>query len=148
MALPVRCPRCSARRIEGVDTCPRCQWRFASEAPTPPPAQRPSAPSATSWRAQDPSPADKLAPGSSQPVRVQIEAMDRRTVARFSLAAFQVRCLGTLGGCLGMLIGAFAGSVVAAGLTHNAFMSFPGFIVGAMVGMVVGILVSLRLMAR
>ena len=69
-------------------------------------------------------------------------------MARFSLAAFQVRCLGTVGGCLGMLVGAFAGSIVSAGLTHNAFMSFPGFVVGALVGTAVGIFVSLRAMAK
>jgi hypothetical protein len=105
-------------------------------------------PAATTWRAQDPSPAGKVEPGSNQPVRVQIEAMDRRTMARFSLAAFQVRCLGTVGGCLGMLVGAFAGSVVAAGLTHNAFMTFPGVMIGALVGAAVGVFISLRVMAR
>ena len=25
-----RCPRCSARRIDGTDVCARCQWRFAT----------------------------------------------------------------------------------------------------------------------
>lgn len=30
-----RCPRCSARRVEGSDVCPRCQWRFATPAPAP-----------------------------------------------------------------------------------------------------------------
>lgn len=30
-----RCPRCSARRVEGSDTCARCQWRFAIPAAAP-----------------------------------------------------------------------------------------------------------------
>lgn len=44
MVAPERCPRCSARRVEGIDTCPRCQWRFVIQPTTP---ARP-APSATS----------------------------------------------------------------------------------------------------
>lgn len=32
--------RCSARRVEGSDVCPRCQWRFAIPAPAPAPAPR------------------------------------------------------------------------------------------------------------
>lgn len=74
--------------------------------------------------------------------------MDRRTMARFSLAAFQVRCLGTAGGCLGAVVGAFAGSIIAVDLSHNALMGFPGLMVGAFVGIFVGIFVALRMMAR
>lgn len=77
-----------------------------------------------------------------------MEAMDRRTIARFSLAAFQVRCLGTVGGCLGMVVGAFLGSVVAADLGHSALLLVPGLRFGAMIGAAVGIFVSLQLLAR
>jgi hypothetical protein len=74
--------------------------------------------------------------------------MDRRTMAGWSLAAFQVRCLGTIGGCAGMAIGAFVGFVAAGALTDNAFMALPGLMIGAAIGVAAGIFVSLRMMAR
>ena len=134
--LPTRCPRCSSLRIEGVDTCPRCQWRYVAEPAAPSP-----------WVAPNSAAPNPRQPGPES-VSVQLQAPDRRMLARLSLAAFQVRCLGATGGCLGMLIGAFAGSVIAAGLTHNAAVTFLGLLVGVIAGMLAGMFVALRLMAR
>jgi hypothetical protein len=132
-----RCPRCSARRIEGVDTCPRCQWRFAPDTSAPAPSSQ--------WVAPNDKP---LVTPPRQPVPVQLQPMDRRAIAGWSLAAFQVRCLGTVGGCAGMASGAVVGFVVAGALTNNAFLALPGLVIGAVIGVAVGIFVSLRMMAR
>jgi hypothetical protein len=83
-----------------------------------------------------------------RPVPVQIQPMDRRTMAGWSLAAFQIRCLGTVGGCAGMAIGAFVGFTAAGALTNNALMAIPGLVVGALIGVAAGAFVSLRMMAR
>lgn len=139
--LPVRCPRCSSLRIEGLDTCPRCQWRYVPETV--------ATPLGSEWVA----PASAAPPGqqvghAAAPVPVSLQSMDRRTMARWSLAALQLRCLGTLGGCAGMLVGAFVGLTVGGALTSNGFVAILGLFVGAIVGAGAGMLVALRLMAR
>ena len=136
-SLPTRCPRCASRRIEGVATCPRCQWRYVAETAAGP----------SQWVTLTP-PASERSEAASQPVSVKLEAMDRRAIARWSLAAFQVRCLGATGGCVGIIVGTFVGLVVTGALTHNALLTIPGLFIGGLVGMWAGILVALRLMAR
>ena len=126
MSDPERCPRCAARRIEGVDTCPRCQWRF-TETATPPPGPTPSRP---------------------EPIRVQNEAMDRRALARMSANAMQVRCLGTAGGCLGSILGAILGFYISTIVTQNALIGVVGALVGFAGGAWLGFFLALRLLAR
>ena len=69
-------------------------------------------------------------------------------MAGWSLAALQVRCLGTAGGCIGAAIGAFLGFSVVGAMTSNFLLAISGLPVGALIGMLVGLFVSLRLMAR
>ena len=82
------------------------------------------------------------------PTQVQLQPMDRRAMAKWSLAAMQVRCLGTMGGCAGMFIGAVIGLWLAAAATHNAFATVPGLLLGAFIGLWVGIFVALKVAAR
>jgi hypothetical protein len=74
--------------------------------------------------------------------------MDRRGLARWSLAALQVRCLGTAGGCIGMVIGALVGIWLATAATHNALALIPGGFIGAFVGLWAGMFIALRMMSR
>jgi hypothetical protein len=69
-------------------------------------------------------------------------------MARWSLAAFQFRCLGTAGGCAGLVIGGLIGLWLAAALTHSWIALIPGLFGGAMIGTFVGMWVALKLMAR
>jgi hypothetical protein len=155
MALPTRCPRCAARRVEGLDTCPKCQWRYTI-GPTPTPAS-PWAGPTVAPRLDEPKPADywvrpkgaaQPPPTASTPTLVQLQPMDRRAMARWSYAALQVRCLGAMGGCLGVVVGAFVGTWVSAAATQNAFAVVPGLMFGAFIGMWVGIFMALRIVAR
>lgn len=69
-------------------------------------------------------------------------------MAGWSLAVLQVRCLGTMGGCLGMAVGAIAGLWLAGAITDSAFALIPGAVIGAFIGTIVGLFVALRMMAR
>ena len=82
------------------------------------------------------------------PVPVRLEPMGRRDVARWSLAALQVRCLGTLGGCVGIAIGAVVGVTVAGAMTHSALALVPGALIGGFIGLWAGMFIALRVMSR
>jgi hypothetical protein len=80
-------------------------------------------------------------------VPIRIEPLDRKMVARTSLALFQVRCLGTIGGIVGFLLGVLLVPAVLSLLTHNAVLALIGVPVGAIIGITLGIGLTLKILA-
>ena len=59
----------------------------------------------------------------------------------------QVRCLGTAGGCVGILVGAFLGLIVGAG-SGNFLVAIMAIALGAFFGGWAGMYLSLHLMSK
>lgn len=145
MSTALRCPRCSARRIEGEATCAQCGWRFEhvtkSANRAPPPRDPTTSSSPPAIRGQ------VVTPWAPPPQSVWIEPYDRRTVAKASLAAFQVRCLGTIGGMIGFVVGVLFVPLLLVALTHNAFVGLLGVPIGAVIGIALGIGLTLKILS-
>ena len=71
---------------------------------------------------------------------------DRQTIARVSRAALDVRCLGTLGGLVGMVLGFFVGGYV--GLALGGAMLVITLPVGLLLGAYLGMRAALGWAAR
>jgi membrane-associated PAP2 superfamily phosphatase len=65
-----------------------------------------------------------------------------------SLSIFQVSCLGTIGGFVGLLIGAAVVPAFFAWFGYSPIVALLGVPIGAVVGLILGIVISLQLMAR
>jgi hypothetical protein len=137
MALPVRCPRCAARRIEGVATCPRCQWRFEPEPASPASATRPVYNAAAAkWIAPDP-PTPPVQPVSNDRRPGGMHAFLRLLLTIWTIAYPVVACSPLLIGAAAGGSGAAEGGFVS--LVVGGFLFAP-WIVGVIV---LGILVVL-----
>jgi DNA-directed RNA polymerase subunit RPC12/RpoP len=122
-----RCPRCGSRRIEGDVTCPRCGWRF----------EVPQAAATTG----EPAPPITF-------VEIRPDPFERRQVARWVLALFEISVFTSLAGLIGWGIGGSIGSWLA-GAIGNDFggILLSGLIWGAVAG-TLAIYATLRYMAR
>ena len=149
------CPRCGTRRPDAFQWCRKCGLDFekaergqfpADMRPTPtagpPPTsdvQRVPPPIQHSQQWQQP----------TQPYVPQVDVRpvnDRKNMARWTANALDVRCGGTAGGCLGMLVGfllfGYFGAVIG-GVAPLLLIPL-----GVVIGLFVGMRVALGLMAR
>lgn len=79
--------------------------------------------------------------------QVRIEPWDTKTIARASASVMQVRCLGTAGGCLGLVLGGFIGLVLGSA-TGSFVMAIIGVPLGAFAGAWLAIFLTFKLIAR
>lgn len=97
----VRCPRCQSRRIEGDETCPKCGWRFQ-----PP-------------RLADYGVAREAPPESTTIVQIRPDPFERRQVARWILAAFEVTILVSVAFVVGASLAGILAALVANALGND-----------------------------
>jgi hypothetical protein len=124
------CPRCGVRRPDGLRWCRKCGFDFENP---PKPDPQPSVPR----------------PGPDTPLqRIDLRPVgDRRAIAEWTRDAFTVRCLGTVGGLIGMFLGFLVFAAIGGALNAGLLSVFLAFI-GIPVGFVLGVRLSLGLLAK
>jgi hypothetical protein len=126
------CPRCGVARSDAFRWCRKCGFDF----------QNPPKPDATS--SAPPSVQPNAAPPST---RIDVRPVgDRQAMAQWSRDAWDVRCLATLGGLIGIVLGFFVFISLGAMLHAGLFSIILGFI-GVPVGFFLGVRIVLSMMA-
>ena len=123
------CPRCGSRRPDAFRWCRKCGFDFQNP---PKPDVAASVPPVV----------------ADQPQRIDVRPIgDRRAMAQFSRDVIDIRCLGTIGGILGAIVGFLAlgtlGVIFNLG-SAGALLS----IVGLPLGWYIGTRVALGRLAR
>ncbi len=131
------CPRCGAWRPDDLRWCRKCGLDFeASRGSVIPPSP-----------GLGKEPEARQAP-ASEPSRIDVRPVnDRRNMAQWTLDAFTVRCLATVGGLVGGLVGFLVFGYIALVL-NLGLASILVAMIGFPVGMVIGIRFALKRLAR
>lgn len=113
-----RCPRCGAARPDDFRWCRKCGLDYQN----PPKTVVPDSNVLT-----DPRPTSSA---PTEPARVDVRRVnDRANMAQLSRDAVDVRCLGTIGGLVGALVGfiafAWIGSMIGGAGVLLAFVGIP-----------------------
>lgn len=123
------CPRCGARRPDAFRWCRKCGLDFQN---TPSPDASSSAPVIA----------------SDQRTRVDVRPIgEQRDIAKWTRDAFTVRCLGTVGGIVGMVVGFFLFTAIGGAMNAGVASLLLGFL-GIFVGFFFGVRLILGLLAR
>lgn len=149
------CPRCGTKRPDAFQWCRKCGLDFAKAERGQLPADMRLTPTAGP---PPPSDVQRVAPPvqqgpqwqqPAQPYIPQLDVRpvnDRKNMARLTANALDVRCGGTAGGCLGMIVGFLVFGYLGAAIGGVApLLLIP---IGVFVGLFVGMRVALGLMAR
>lgn len=125
------CPRCGARRPDAFRWCRKCGLDFQN--PPKPEAEATAPP--------------LLVP--PPPQRVDVRPVgDRKAMAEWSRDAFTVRCLGALGGVIGIVVGFFLSSIIGGWLHMGVASLLLGLFVGVPLGFFFGVRLAYGLMAH
>lgn len=128
------CPRCGTRRPDAFRWCRKCGLDFQN-------------PPKSETHASAPPAHTSVAPGENR-ISIDVRPVgDRRDLARWTRDVFTVRCLGTLGGMVGMFLGFFVMVALGGAVSAGPFSLVLGLI-GLPLGFFLGVRLTLGLLTK